>query len=461
MILNSNNRERHSRILKTIVSVSSCNMINPLNGAVLRPVRFHDMWGGLGLRLGSQRSADGVVIDLPDLGTYSAVTNGNKAVIKFLFFDGRPGERRKQLNELSITKMMGDARIGPKVFGAVEFMLPRRHGRTVMETIRDVVTLTGNLSSAGKLNLFQPGALPDIEFCYAMIMENMYNNPKAHVTKAWEYYDFLEDILNGDNNIKSVPIQKLKNKYQKMRELGIWHGDMHLGNIMIQRIGPTSDQKYDVRIIDFGRSINVKTNLTSMTEEYIISYLGAKPVPGVPTHVNVPRYGILRRNETSMREAEQYALEAVSGGASYGSAISQRAVLSAARARAATNAARARAAANASASARSAANAASRAAEEAARSRAEVKTKAMAAAKKLREMAANMEKKKLEAAASRARSIAEIMEQERLHSEANVALLKASVKAPPSARARAYMFVKARIYAAKAKAYSFIKRRVM
>lgn len=89
--------------------------------------------------------------------------------------------------------------------------------------------------------------------------------PKVHgFEKSGDYYRFQMKRVKGnllyDTRLTQKLFDAIKRKVEKMHSLGVWHGDLHSGNIMIERTG----KGFRVYIIDFGRSamlnnINMKT----------------------------------------------------------------------------------------------------------------------------------------------------------------------------------------------------------
>ena len=278
MTLTQSNRVRHSTILQTFINNSLC--IDQESG---QSVDFTSMWGHLGPRYG-QRSVDGVVVKLDEPDTYKRLTRKNHAVVKFLFFDANPSERTKQFNEVKITKKCGDSRVGPKVFGMYEFKLLPNDRRSLANKLSGLV-------GGQSINLFN-NSFNRKRFvgCFAMILEDLYDNPVAKVTKGWTLYEFVQAAVRGDDGITKLPVQKLKNKFLQMRKLGIWHGDMHSNNIIVQRIGPVSNQHYEIRIFDYGRSVNLGHNLTTRNE-----YVELRSLPGAFQYGN--RWHVGRSNQ--------------------------------------------------------------------------------------------------------------------------------------------------------------------
>jgi len=278
MTLTQSNRVRHSTILQTFINNSLC--IDQESG---QSVDFTSMWGHLGPRYG-QRSVDGVVVKLDEPDTYKRLTRKNHAVVKFLFFDANPSERTKQFNEVKITKKCGDSRVGPKVFGMYEFKLLPSDRRSLANKLSGLV-------GGQSINLFN-NSFNRKRFvgCFAMILEDLYDNPVAKVTKGWTLYEFVQAAVRGDDGITKLPVQKLKNKFLQMRKLGIWHGDMHSNNIIVQRIGPVSNQHYEIRIFDYGRSLNLGHNLSTRNE-----YAELRSLPGAFQYGN--RWHVGRSNQ--------------------------------------------------------------------------------------------------------------------------------------------------------------------
>ena len=262
MSLTTANRARHSSMLQTFINNSECTDL-----ATAHKVDFTSLWGRLGPRYG-QRSADGIVLQLKEPDVYKTSSRRNHAVVKFLFFDNDPSERKKQLNEIQITRKCGENRVGPKVFGSYRFDLLPANRRNFSAKFTSLV-------GERNLNLFNRSFVAKrFVGCYAMILEDLYNNPVARVTKGWNLYDFAVAASKGEDGITKIPVQKFKNKFLQMKKLGIWHADMHTNNIVVQRIGPVSDQHYEIRVFDFGRSMDLGRNLSGLNENATLRSIG-------------------------------------------------------------------------------------------------------------------------------------------------------------------------------------------
>ena len=197
-------------------------------------------WGKLGNRLGSGRSADGVIIDLP----YSKSTDGKNVVAKFIFASDSDFARAKQ--EYVIGNMMSKAGVGPKVYDYYEM---------IITTAMNIQNLMKKASGSDSVNLFQNNVnAREFKHCIVIIMENLYKGPGVVDT-----YTLHEGIVGR----KVVPYEKIRSLIDKMHNLGVIHADMHSNNIMIQKIKTTIGYKYRPLLIDFGRSL--KTNKSFKT----------------------------------------------------------------------------------------------------------------------------------------------------------------------------------------------------
>lgn len=236
MSLTSNNRVRHSKMLNALMNMNALN--NAGKGLKLRTWK----WGKLGNRLGSSRSADGVIIDLPD----GKSPSGKNVVAKFIFADGETDFKRAK-QEYMIGNMMSKAGIGPKVYAFYEMAIP---------TNVNLENLLKKASGSNSVNLFQ-GNINASSFnrCIVIIMENLYKGKGLLDTyTAWE----------GLTKQKYIPFDHIKKLIDKMHSLGIIHADMHQNNIMIQKIRGPLGVRYRPVIIDFGRSLKTNKSFKTM-----------------------------------------------------------------------------------------------------------------------------------------------------------------------------------------------------
>jgi len=203
-------------------------------------------WGPFGTRIGSTRSADGVIFDLPQ--GRSRFTNNNNVVMKLIFSDNTSPR-----TECQITTIMSEHRLGPKFYAAYEANI----SPAIWNAWSTQILSTPSLMLGGRINLFQNYATHSLEVkrfskVYVIIMENLYNNPERGVIECQTVSDIVTDRALRWN----IPKRQIRDKIDKMHELGIVHGDMHTGNIIIQKIrSPNGTIRYAARIIDFGRSI--------------------------------------------------------------------------------------------------------------------------------------------------------------------------------------------------------------
>jgi serine/threonine protein kinase len=207
-------------------------------------------WGKLGKRLGSTRSADGVVIDLPDARS----ANGGNVVAKFIFTQ-LTSELKRAQQEYVIGNMMSKAGVGPKVFDYYEMNIPF----TV-----NLENMMKKSSGSNSVNLFQENTNPKyFKKCIVIIMENLYKGPG--VVDAYTLYE-------GYTQKKPIPFDDIRKLIDKMHDLGVIHADMHQDNIMVQKIKKEKGLGYKYRplIIDFGRSL--KTNMSFKTNANANAY---------------------------------------------------------------------------------------------------------------------------------------------------------------------------------------------
>ena len=294
--LTSENRNRHSLAMRNILnnafSISggftkvNLNTGEPMIGA------YNSSWpyGPVRARLGSRRSADGFVFDLPN---YTA-PDGGKVVLKVIFSnDDNPK------SEISIGKLAGNHGIGPKIYAAYRLMAPTG------QRIFNIMQSKGHLLN-GYVNLFQQYRQRNIRtkrfrFIYLIIMENLYSNPARHVVGAKE----LENAFK--NRSYHIPIKKLMGLRKKLQGFGVIHADMHLGNIIIQKVQVGSRTYYKPVIIDYGRSLRVPRSFSSNqnVNQYIRTNLGARNLPaGDPysnSHLMLSTGNYIRTNSSTTR----------------------------------------------------------------------------------------------------------------------------------------------------------------
>lgn len=238
MSLTASNKVRHGKMLESIMNMYG--KTNTGRNLLMKTWR----WGALGSRLGTMRSADGVVVDLP----HSKAPGGKNVVAKFIFASTQADLNRAR-QEYDIGKMMSIANIGPKVYAYYEVDIP-----TNMNLNNMFKKASGNSNSS---NLFQYNVnVKNFKYCVIIIMENLYKNKGVVDTYS---------VSDGFDNYKVIPFQKIRNLINKMHYLGIIHADMHPHNVMVQKIKGVFGFTYRPVIIDFGRSL--KTNKTFKSNE--------------------------------------------------------------------------------------------------------------------------------------------------------------------------------------------------
>ena len=278
--LGSRTRSRHSsimnRFLNTIIASNGLYKLNT-DGVRTGNPTGNWPWGNFGIRLGGRRSADGMIYNLPDAPMN--LTSNNKVVAKFIFSnDDDPA------NEIKISNLLAGHRIGPKIF--------KSYSADVSKTLflRNVGTnrlhvRNGPYSGSSYINLFQQFvkynfSSKQFNRVYIIIMENLYDNPSRGVVDGFT----LGDVLGRkpDTAGVKIPVAQLRKKYEKMHDLGVVHGDMHPGNIVIQKL---TRGRFGARIIDFGRSIYRPgvhfTNATARQQTNI-----QERINGTPRHRN-------------------------------------------------------------------------------------------------------------------------------------------------------------------------------
>jgi hypothetical protein len=163
-------------------------------------------WGKPIARLGYKRSADGAVFLL-----------SSGKVAKFVMCSTKSDLARAE-QEYLISDLAYNAGVGPGVYDAFVIPVPP-------ERVQNLKSLLD----------YGPSF---IQTAFVIIMENLEAKPLMT----------LEQYLDAGN---PLPRSQLKSKMEKMHAAGIWHGDMHLNNILVQ-IQPSGKPK--IIIIDYGRS---------------------------------------------------------------------------------------------------------------------------------------------------------------------------------------------------------------
>ena len=235
MALSDSNKVRHGKMFSEVI------LPYLLHGSGLHNLSTGKKtsawpWGTPGKRLGSTRSADGVVIDLPT--AQKSKTNGDSVVMKVVFsYDNYPED------EIRIARKAGNAGIGAHVYDAYKVDLDSETRKNIREGIIDE-----GLAQGSKVNLLKGATTDMTPHIYLIIMENLYHNPKRGVTDAKELYDYKN---------KKPFLAELRRKIDRLHELGIAHGDMHMRNILVQTVkSPTGKTRHVLKIIDYGRSLN-------------------------------------------------------------------------------------------------------------------------------------------------------------------------------------------------------------
>jgi predicted Ser/Thr protein kinase len=218
-------------------------------------------------RLGSRRSADGIIYDI-----------GKGRVAKLIFIGrGGAGSVDQIKKEYNIGKMLSTAGVGPKVYGMKVVEIPnllniKNKDPSLWPTINQVRNtivrgpefafyprsseaksavekmIKGN-QRAQTFNMFQNWYYNQnnnynyVKKAVVIEMENLFKGP--NVKQCMSLYDYVEIKKNP------FPAVQYKRAIEKMHSLGIAHGDMHANNVMVQ---VKKDGKVRVVMIDFGRS---------------------------------------------------------------------------------------------------------------------------------------------------------------------------------------------------------------
>ena len=221
-------------------------------------------------RVGSARSADGIVFDI-----------GNGKVAKFMFVGkGAISNIDVVKKEYKIAKLMSDAGAGPRVYGMVEFKLPK----TLLNLKNNLGSKIKNWPKNANMirnlanNLKKQGYNPATNIAKGEIIHpygprvrsfNLFQNWYANHNMGYNSVlqggvIFMENLYKGPDIKKTVPlyeyITQLKKPYplkelgaavKKMHSINIAHQDLHARNILIQI---KKNGSIRVVIIDFGRA---------------------------------------------------------------------------------------------------------------------------------------------------------------------------------------------------------------
>ncbi len=218
-------------------------------------------------RLGSRRSADGVIYDI-----------GKGRVAKLIFIGrGGAGSVDQIKKEYEIGKILSTAGVGPKVYGMKVVEIPnllnvKNKDPSLWPTInqvRNTVVHGGEFgyfprsseakSAVGKFikgnqrahtfNLFQNWYYNQnnnynlVKKAVVIEMENLFKGP--NVKQCMSLYEYVDIKKNP------FPVAQYKRAVEKMHQLGVAHYDMHANNVMVQ---VKKDGTVRVVMIDFGRS---------------------------------------------------------------------------------------------------------------------------------------------------------------------------------------------------------------
>ena len=248
--LSNENRIRHVRLLDSLINKQKLEIIT---NAGTKSIRWKLGSLSSGKRIASHRSADGVIID------QGTIIRGQRVVTKIIFTEGQKSvSYRNAMGEIAITKRMGAAGLAPKVYNSYVTKV-RTDGQIKKELLKN-----------DKVNLLHKYYLPnrnfDKKWCFLIIMENLNYSGR----KAVESLTLNSAVRAG----KKIPTKKIKHMISEITDMGIIHGDLHGGNIMIVYNGNGNVSR--VRFIDFGRSFqvngNVKLNVNNVND--IISNQG-------------------------------------------------------------------------------------------------------------------------------------------------------------------------------------------
>jgi len=219
-------------------------------------------------RLGSRRSADGVIFDI-----------GKGRVVKLIFIGrGGAGSVDQIKNEYTIGKLLSQGGVGPKVYGMKVVEIPnllnvKNKDPSLWPTINKVRNnaIRGALNQgyyqkqseaarafeqvfqghqrAQTFNMFQNWYYNRntnynrVKKAVVIEMENLFKGP--NVKECMSLYEYVDIKKNP------FPAVQYKKAIEKMHQLGVAHGDMHSNNVMVQ---VKKDGTVRVVMIDFGRS---------------------------------------------------------------------------------------------------------------------------------------------------------------------------------------------------------------
>jgi hypothetical protein len=94
--------------------------------------------------------------------------------------------------------------------------------------------------SRGNASMLLNNSPADLSIAVVIIMENLESKPLMT----------LQQYIDAGN---PLPLQQLETKMSKLHQSGIWHGDMHMNNILVQLQPSGTPRLY---IIDYGRSLS-------------------------------------------------------------------------------------------------------------------------------------------------------------------------------------------------------------
>ena len=246
-----------------------------LNANRVRHAKFGQMFmNAVGLkykilsRLGSRRSADGIIFDI-----------GKGRVLKLIFIGrGGAGSVDQIKKEYEIGKMMSQAGVGPKVYGmkvvdipnllniknkdaslwptinqvrsnAIRGALENGYYRNQSEAKKEIDKFLKGQYRAQTFNMFQNWYYNRnthynrVKKAVVIEMENLFKGP--NVKECMSLHDYVEKKKHP------FPVAEYKKAIEKMHSIGIAHGDMHANNVMVQ---VKKDGTVRVVMIDFGRS---------------------------------------------------------------------------------------------------------------------------------------------------------------------------------------------------------------
>ena len=234
MNLTNANKARHTEYMKLLLKVINLNY-------------------NVKTRLGTRRSLDGAVFDI-----------GNNKVLKFILTGrGHATNMDTIVDEFLIGKKMGEAGLGPKVYEMHQIVVPNllslKNAIANWPTLNNVRKIFKAQNLQGNINNMYTRHPGSITF---NIFQNWYYERNSHYNKMKEGAVIIMENISSAVTLGEYvkkhpfPLKEYMELVDKMHAIGIAHGDMHPGNIMVKK----EINKIKLYAIDFGRSSNKNRN---------------------------------------------------------------------------------------------------------------------------------------------------------------------------------------------------------